>query len=217
MQLKKMRQKENARAAAGKGVGGVASYSKGAAKREEILVGVMKALADGKLRNPPLRAIGQALGVEPAHILYYFSSREELLQSVIMRWDDDVRTQCGAVSADSPISLDEYSDAIARNITRPGIVHLYLTFAAEAVDIAHPAHAFFCKRFDDVRHSIAEAVRKEQAEGTIEPGLDAEHQARLLIALADGLQLQSLVDPKVDAASDLASAIARLRARSANS
>jgi AcrR family transcriptional regulator len=184
-------------------VGSSAGYAKGQAKREEILIGVMNALSRGELRNPPLRAIGQALGVEPAHILYYFGSREELMQAVIVRWDED--------SEDDGFDLDKYITIIGRNVTKPGIIHLYLAFAAEAVEPSHPAHDFIRQRFDRVNKSIAEAIRGEQEAGTISAKIDAEIEARLLIALADGLQLQSLIDPGIDAVAHIASAIGQLR------
>jgi len=175
-------------------------------KREEILTGLMAALANGELRNPPLRSIGQALGIEPAHILYYFGSRERLLQAVITRWDEDAMQR-----AANDLSLDAYADTIQHNLVIPGIVHIYLTFAAEAVDQEHPAHEFFRERFERSRRQLGEAIRKEQADGAIPSEHDANLISRLLIALADGLQLQSLVDPHVNAASDIAAMIAWLR------
>lgn len=202
-----MRQKKiprgSTKAGAKAEVGSSAGYAKGQAKREEILIGVMNALSRGELRNPPLRAIGQALGVEPAHILYYFGSREELMQAVIVRWDED--------SEDDGFDLDKYITIIGKNVTKPGIIHLYLAFAAEAVEPSHPAHDFIRQRFDRVNKSIAEAIRGEQEAGTISAKIDAEIEARLLIALADGLQLQSLIDPGIDAVAHIASAIGQLR------
>jgi AcrR family transcriptional regulator len=195
--------RDSTKAGAKAEVGSSAGYAKGQAKREEILIGVMNALSRGELRNPPLRAIGQALGVEPAHILYYFGSREELMQAVIVRWDED--------SEDDGFDLDKYITIIGRNVTKPGIIHLYLAFAAEAVEPSHPAHDFIRQRFDRVNKSIAEAIRGEQEAGTISAKIDAEIEARLLIALADGLQLQSLIDPGIDAVAHIASAIGQLR------
>jgi len=189
---------------------GVASYAKGAAKRDEILTGLMRKLAAQELRNPSLREIGRALGIQPAHILYYFGSREDLLQAVILRWDEDARSRDDR----SDLTLGRFVRQIERNLAIPGIVHLYLTFAAEAVDPEHPAHDFFRQRFLRVRASLAERIRKEQEDGTISADLDADSQARQLIALADGLQLQSLVDPGVNAANDLNAAIRALRVHS---
>lgn len=214
--IKKLRQSKVAsepRKGRRKGEGGQgASYSKGLAKREEILVGLMNALARGELRNPPLRAVGQALGIEPAHILYYFGSREELMQAVIVRWDEDSVDRTGDAEA-VKMDLGEYVAAVGKNMTRPGIIHLYLAFAAEAVEPNHPAHDFIRQRFDRVRNSLADAIRREQEAGTILSEVDAEIEARLLIALADGLQLQSLIDPGVDAVAHITAAIAQLRTK----
>lgn len=194
----------------------VTRSGKGAAKREQILADLMLALADGKLRNPSLREIGQALAIEPAHILYYFETREALLQAVIVRWDEQSRDLVGKGDQSLSFTLDDYVLAIERNIDRPGIVHLYLTFAAEAVDPAHPAHDFFQRRFQSLRETLSSAIRREQTRGGgIPSSHDPELQARLLIALADGLQLQSLVDPELNAAADLNAALTWLRQESA--
>lgn len=189
----------------------VARSGKGAAKREQILADLMLELADGKLRNPSLREIGQALAIEPAHILYYFETREALLQAVIVRWDEQARALVGKSDRSLPFTLDDYAQAIARNIDRPGIVHLYLTFAAEAVDPKHPAHDFFQRRFQNLRKTLASAIVAEQMDGRISGFHNADLQARMLIALADGLQLQSLVDPDLNASADLDAALASLR------
>ncbi|MBB3957653.1 TetR/AcrR family transcriptional regulator [Novosphingobium sediminicola] len=180
--------------------------AKGLARREEILNGLMERLSGQELRNPSLREIGRALGIEPAHILYYFSSREELLQQVIMRWDEGARR--AAPAAANP--LDNFVQQVRRNIAMPGILHLYFTFAAEAVDPAHPAHHFFQQRFAAVSASLAGHIRAQQTAGLISAAMDPDSKARQLIALSDGLQLQSLVDPTVDAYREMMDAIATM-------
>lgn len=184
--------------------------AKGMARREEILIGLMNRLSRQELRNPSLREIGRALGIEPAHILYYFSSREELLQQVIIRWDEDARR----AAPEGGDTLDDFARHIRRNMTIPGIMHLYLTFAAEAVEAQHPAHDFFLKRFEAVSARLEHHIRLEQAEGTIPASVNPASRARQLIALSDGLQLQSLVDPTVDAYGEMMDAIAALRQKS---
>jgi AcrR family transcriptional regulator len=186
------------------------SSARGEAKRDDILSRLILSLKQGEFRNPTLREIARMLQVEASHILYYFGSREELLQEVIRRWDGEKEDK--AISATEGFTLDSFYDRIKANIEIPGVVHLYLTFAAEAVDTAHPAHLFFRNRFGRMVDLIAAAIVDEQGQGAISGDLDARIQARRLIALADGLQLQSLVDPRIDAASDLAAAIGELRA-----
>lgn len=186
-------------------------YSKGQARREEILAGLMSALEQGELRNPSLKAIGQKLAMEPAHILYYFGSREELMQAVIRRWDEAYVDSAGGDNDNRTVTLDNYVEAIKGNLAKPGIVHLYLTFAAEAVDPLHPAHDFVQGRFERAKNALSASIRLEQEKGWIAHERDPELEARLLIALADGLQLQSLIDPHVDAVGHLSAAIDRLR------
>ncbi len=178
-----------------------------AARREDILAAVMEKIAGKDLLNPSLRDVAQATNLDQGHLLYYFSSREELLECVILRWDQ----QGSAAMSLSNSALDSFADQVVRNIAIPGIMHLYLSFAAEAVDPNHPTHNFFLKRFENIGAWLEQAIREEQEAGLIAPTVDAARQARQLIALSDGLQLQSLVNPCVDAAGDLRAAIRTLR------
>ena len=183
---------------------------KGIARREAILRAATETLAVDGHRNSTLRAIARALEVEPAHILYYFDSREELLQAVIERWDDDAIAAAGG-AVDERAALNFYVATIRHNLEIPGIVHLYLTLAAEAVHPEHTAHTYFLERFRRARVLLGDGIRFEQSAGLIAPDYDADFEARKLIALADGLQLQALVDSTVDAPGDLELAIAALR------
>jgi len=143
-------------------------------------------------------------------LIVNFGGREELMQAVIVRWDEDAINR-NPYSPSYGIGLDEYVTTIGNNVARPGIVHLYLAFAAEALESSYPAHEFIRKRFGHARNSLAGAIRREQEVGKIVAEVDAEIEVRPLIALADGLQLQSLIDPGVDAVAHIATAIAQLR------
>lgn len=184
------------------------TYAKGTAKRQEILDAARDVLAKEGYRKSSLRSIARSLGLEPAHILYYFGSREDLLREVIQRWDADNRLIMDA--AGEVDDLESFAGSVESNLEIPGIVHTYLTFAAEAVDPEHPAHQFFLDRFAITRGFLSSAIAKGQAAGTLRPGLDPDRTARMLIAIADGLQLQALIDPSVDAVADMAAAIADL-------
>ncbi|MBT2498582.1 TetR/AcrR family transcriptional regulator [Agromyces sp. ISL-38] len=185
--------------------------TKGHARREQIIQTAIQGLAADGYRNTSLRGIARALEVEPAHILYYFDSREELLQKVIERWDESALAHFGQALVPEN-ALDAFVLTIRHNLRIPGIVHLYLTVAAEAVHPDHSAHAYFVERFRGVRTMLGDAIRHEQRQGVIPKHLDADLEARKLIALADGLQLQALIDPTIDAPGDLQAAVVALRA-----
>jgi hypothetical protein len=88
-----------------------------------------------------------------------------LLECVIMRWDEQSHASVGRDGS----TLDSFADQVVRNMAIPGIAHLYLSFAAEAVDPAHPAHDFFLKRFAEVGAMLEQNIRREQEAGIIAP------------------------------------------------
>ncbi|PNU05507.1 TetR/AcrR family transcriptional regulator [Novosphingobium guangzhouense] len=193
------------KASGGRGAG----YRKGDARREEILRGVTALFVAEGYRRQSLRDIGAALAIEPAHILYYFSNREELLQNVIELWDSDAMRAQDEDGAGP--NLEGFVAAVRRNCSAAGMGHLFLAMAVDAVDPAHVSHAFFCQRVTRVRTSLALAVRAEQVSGRIVATVDPDLSARNLMGLADGLQLQALLQGRNNVVEDLEQAIRHLR------
>ena len=178
-------------------------YAKGQERRDEILRAAVEVISRDGYRGASLSQIGRAVGIDSAHILYYFSSRESLLQEVLRMWDE------GNV-AHMPPGMDIFAwlvEAARRNTQTPGLVQLYTAFAAEAADPAHPAHDFFSARFLALQGYIADEIRRRQEAGTVAPALDADHAAMMLIAQSDGLQVRWLVDRSIDMAAALATEI----------
>ncbi|PPF47205.1 TetR family transcriptional regulator [Pseudoclavibacter sp. AY1F1] len=169
------------------------TYARGAKRREEILGVALATLAERGYHATSLRGIARTLDIDPAHIGYYFGSREGLLREVIERWDADLheRTQ----------GLDQFEvllDALRFNAGVRGIVHLYLSFAAEAAQETHSAHAYFITRFEGHAARTAETILEGQKQGLVRATVDAGDAARRIIAIADGIQMQWLLDPSLD-------------------
>jgi len=78
----------------------------------------------------------------------------------------------------------------------PGLVQLYTTLAADAVQEGHPAtRDFMRERFARLRAELAALIEADQASGRIRADLDPVDLASLSIAASDGLQVQWLLDP----------------------
>jgi len=181
-------------------------YSKGQERRGEILRAAVEVISRDGYRGASLGQIGRSIGIDSAHIIYYFSSREVLLQEVLRIWDEGNAAQ---PTADADI-FTWMVEAARRNTETPGLVQLYTAFAAEAADPSHPAHDFFRARFTALQGYIADEIRKRQAEGKVASALDADHAAMMLIAQSDGLQVRWLVDRSIDMAAALATEIGLL-------
>ena len=77
----------------------------------------------------------------------------------------------------------------------PGLVQLYSTLVATALESGHPeATRFATIRFAQTRANLAERVRRNQAAGLIRADVDPGTVAALVIAASDGLQSQKLLD-----------------------
>jgi AcrR family transcriptional regulator len=184
------------------------SYAKGRQRRDEILATALRELSMNGYRHTSLRAIGRALGVQPAHLLHYFDSKERLLEEILTASDRETERLIVA----SPTGfLDVWPEVVRRNSMVPGLVHLYTAFAAEATDDRHPSRPYFQRRLDLVRQRVESNIIQLQADGRVRAVVDPRRAATQLIALSDGLQLQWLIDPSLDMAAELTAAIDDLR------
>ena len=182
-------------------------YAKGIARREEILQTTLNVMAEKGYRQTSLRGIARELGLEPAHILHYFGSREKLLEAVIERRD----VQNGERLASNPDTEDFFSiwiGAMRENLQVPGLVHLYTAFAAEAADDNHPSRQFMSERSKLLQRMIERDLVRGQADGLYPADLDVAYVASALIAHSDGLQLQWLINPDLDMVGAMERAIA---------
>ncbi len=177
-------------------------YLKGERRREEILQSAISVISEHGFHGATLRAVGKELGLEPAHISYYFGSREGLIRAVVERWDASNEPLPGGGDL-----LDTYADAIARNQEIRGIVQLYLAFAVEAAQEDHSAQSFFRDRFRAAVMGLTVAIARAQGDGRVRANIDPERAARRLVALADGLQLQWLLDADVDVMGEIDDAL----------
>lgn len=192
------------------------SYSKGRAKRAEILRAAVHVFAESGYRGGSLKHIADRVGLSQAGLLHHFSSKEQLLAEVIDERDEMDAAQL-LIDGELPTgwtALQRIADLVRHNATVPGLVQLYATLSSEAIAEGHPAHGIFVDRYRWLRNFFGQAISKAQADGDVAPGLDPTATASALIALLDGLQIQWLLEPTtVDMAATYETALDRLRPR----
>ena len=172
------------------------SYPKGVARRQQILDRAIEVFAARGAAGTSLRSIAEEIGVSHAALTHYFRSREHLLVEVYR----EAERQVGETAPHEPdMSAVEIMTASAeRNRTIPGLVQLYSTLVAAALEEGHSdAREFASERFARIRSELADRVRRNQAAGSIRRDVDPETAASLVIAASDGLQTQWLLDPAV--------------------
>lgn len=179
-------------------------YAKSATTRKQVLDAVLGVVASAGYSGATLQHVADAVGMSKAGILHHFDSRDALLVAVLARRDEvtSLRVQDGTIplAGEHPAVLDELIGIMRHNATVPGLVALYTALAGAAAAEAGDtdSHRYFAARFARLRADFTEAVRHEQQDGAIRGDIPAESVAALLIASADGLQTQWLLDGAVD-------------------
>lgn len=169
------------------------SYAKGVARREEILESALDVIGRKGYQNASLKQIAELVGVTPAALLHYFGSKEELFTEVLRKRDEH-----DGMMPQTPNPVDGKSafiDVIRHNTEVPGVVELFSRLSVDAVDPAHPAHQYFLERSEKLRESITDSFVHDAAHRAT---LDPDTMARVIQAVADGLQLQWMIDRSVD-------------------
>lgn len=168
-------------------------YEKGEAKRSEILHAALEIFAAEGYRGTSLRKVAAKCNLSLPGLMHYFDSKEDLLTQVLRMRDETARVR--QVERDDPKS---YREIIREGAKTPGLVELFVSMAAAASDPAHPAHAHFAERYPVLRERVADFVRARADEGRINTSIPPERLAVLFIAVADGIQLQWLIDRSTD-------------------
>ena len=169
------------------------SYAKGIARREEILQSALEVIATRGYQHASLKQIAEVVGVTPAALLHYFGSKEELLTEVLRKRDENVGR--GPRSIEPGDAKSVFLDVVRRNTETPGLVELFARLSVDAVDPDHPAHEFFLERSETLRETICQHFDDDPQRRS---ALDADTTARIVQAVADGLQLQWMIDRTVD-------------------
>ncbi|MDQ2688829.1 MAG: TetR/AcrR family transcriptional regulator [Chloroflexota bacterium] len=178
------------------------SYAKGVAKREEILARALEVIARGGYGRASVKELADAAGLSQAGLLHYFESKSELFTEILRKRDEIDAERLGPLDEDADLDRlrEGYVGIVRHNSEVPGLVELFSRTAVEAADPGHPAHRYFLERGERVREAALPAIARAQAEGRVTAEIDPESLVRIVQAVADGLQLQFLLDPAVDMA-----------------
>lgn len=168
-------------------------YEKGEAKREEILQVALEIFAQEGYRGTSLRKVAARCNLSLPGLMHYFNSKEDLLTQVLRARDASARARHAEFKG-----AETYRAIIQEGADTPGLVELFVSMAAAASDTTHPAHSLFVERYAEIRPRIAAYLQRRMDQDAVRTDLPPERLAAILVALADGIQLQWLTDRTVD-------------------
>ncbi|MEU9158297.1 TetR/AcrR family transcriptional regulator [Streptomyces sp. NPDC048417] len=189
-------------------------YRKSAERREQILQAAYEAI-DEHGERASLQDIADRVGVTQPALTYYFPTRDDLLLAVLERRDVVGKAFAGT-AGESETMIDGMVASTRHTTEHPGLAKLYVTLSAAATDPESPAHNYFTERYRGLAGEVTRDFEEGQRTGVIRADEPADHLARALLAVLDGLQIQWMHDPTVDIAA-IAETFTRMLAPSAGS
>lgn len=183
-------------------VGPRGPYRNGIKRREQIVRSAAKVFAEMGYSGGSIRTIAARVGVSPATLIQHFGNKEGLLEAVLEAWTRETDAIYGR-HLEGLAWIESTRGWIDYHLHHRGLIELFLTMAAEASSPTHPARAFIQHRYADTFHHFTHHLRVACRLGEVAPltDIEIETEARVLIAVLDGLELQWLIDPAMDLAS----------------
>jgi len=171
-------------------------YAKTASRREQIIDQALTVFDDLGFEATSLRAIAETIGVTHPVLVHHFGTKEQLFLEVLraheLRFTSSQMPE-GEGFADALRRAAEYSTRT------PGYMALLSSMVARALESGNDhSREYFAARYANLREGLVEVLEAGRAAGTIRSDIPLETAAALLVAAADGLSTQWLLDKSVD-------------------
>ena len=185
---------------------------KGEERRRQILDTATKLFAKGGFNTVSLADIAEQVGITQAGLLHHFPSKSDLLMGMLEQRDNLYLANETKRRASGANYFDSFLQALRDNEEHPEMVQLFTILSSESLVEGNPANQWFKQRYQRIVSVATEEIAQIIDTDKLPDGVSVEDIARGVIALADGLRLQWLMDKSsVDRASTIAKFIAMLR------
>jgi len=169
-------------------------------KRQEILAAAKACFAREGFHGASIADICAQAGISPGHLYHYFPGKEAILDAIGAAALKEGARQFGELveSGNALSAIGTVIEEAKRRNLRADFI-LFLELAAETH--RNPKLAKMLREMSrSTRSILAEFLKKGQANGLIDPGLDPETAATILFGILDGARMMTVRDPKLDMA-----------------
>jgi AcrR family transcriptional regulator len=170
-------------------------------RKEQILAAAAACFARRGFHQTTMQDICTEAELSPGAVYRYFQSKEEIIQAMCQRGHhDDAELIAAAMTRGGTLDIfDELLRIFFAGVEDRELCALSIELLSEA-----RRNAFICDSLREgqreIESALGEIVRCAQERGEIDPGLDGQSVARVMLAVYQGLVLQKLLDPDMDVA-----------------
>jgi AcrR family transcriptional regulator len=170
-------------------------------RAQRIVEAMRESVAEVGIAGSTFDRVSAKAGVSRGLLHYYFGTKERLLVEVIRR-DTDHRIETLGAQLRAARTVDEliaaFFETFARTLQEQGYVFLVselFVAGRNQPDVLSELGALYRR----ARTEFAEILREKESEGVVSLRFDAESVLAYLFAAGDGLSVQSLSDPSLNA------------------
>ncbi len=170
-------------------------YATTPARRAEIVRAASASFAEHGYERASLRDIAARANVTHAALLRHFASKDELLLAALALRDEQDEELARRIMESEVAAERVLSTVLREEFAHPEQQRNWLAITVAATNPDHPAHDFFLARRDRLRQSFTSGRLATTAE---HEELTADDKVTMVLAMMDGLRIQSLLDPGRD-------------------
>lgn len=162
------------------------------ARRVQIVRAALESFAQHGYERASLRDIAERAGLTHAALLRHFSGKDELLLAALAQREADEEQLAEQILQAGAAAETVLSEVLRGEFADPAYQRNWMALAIAATDPAHPAHEFFIGRRERMRTRFSSSALPMSTSSAY---LSADEKVTLVLAVMDGLRIQSLLDP----------------------
>lgn len=178
--------------------------------RTRVVNGAITVLRRDGLAAFSADAVAEQCAMSAEEVQAVFPSRHALLAATIERWTRAVAAPLAPMAAERGVVAYLHA-LIAAHVEEPALMRLLASSLGAATDPELDGVDYYRSAYRQFRQTIQTGLEADVREGREPATMDPERGAQQLLALYDGLRMQSLLVPEMDATEAFDRAAARMR------
>ena len=175
------------------------SSPKGAARRRLIIETATRLIARNGSRGTTLAQIAQESGVSQPGLIYYFPTKEDLLNAALDERDTVEEAALWPSGGEGLDLLETIVASVDAWRASPDAVGMHTVLVAENVGQDGSLRPRLSERYTATVERFAALLEGAQQSGTVRRDLDTRNKAREIIAFLNGLETAWLLNPDIPA------------------
>jgi AcrR family transcriptional regulator len=175
------------------------SSPKGVARRRLIIQTATRLIARNGSRGTTLAQIAHESGVSQPGLIYYFATKEELLNAALDERDEVEEAALWPEDGEGLNFLDTIVASVEAWQGLPDAVGMHTVLVAENVGQDGPLRPRLTERYTATVERFATLLEEAHKQGIVRSEVDARNKAREIIAFLNGLETAWLLNPDIPA------------------